>query len=224
MKFKCLGSGSKGNCYVLASNEHSLMLDCGIPWKAILKGIDYDVMSIDGCVISHEHSDHALSRKDVLKNGISVCAPYINRGQKKVYNFYDRWKVHPFEVPHDGTPCFGFLIEADEKVLYLTDFEYCKYTFKKQEIKTIIIECNHMDETEPNEEADNFSHVVFGHSSLSTVCNFLKENQTPVLRNVILVHLSATNADKKKMIEAVKEIVGEEVNVYAMTEPTEIEL
>lgn len=222
MKFKCLGSGSTGNCYVLTNGEHSLMLDCGIPWKAILKGIDYNVAGLDGCLITHEHSDHALSWQEVVKNGIPVCMPFL-----KKHSTYRRWEVYPFDLPHDGTPCYGFFIKTNndsENVLYLTDFEYCKYTFKKQQIKTIIIECNHMDETEPDEEHDNFSHVVFGHSSLSTVCNFLKENQTSFLKTVILVHLSKSNSDKKKMIEAVQGIVGESVAVYAMTEPTELEI
>ena len=42
MNAKCLGTGSKGNCYALKDNEgHILLLDCGISIKEIKVGIDF---------------------------------------------------------------------------------------------------------------------------------------------------------------------------------------
>ena len=42
------------------------------------------------------------------------------------------FKIMGFYVPHDNTPNFGFLIEHEEigRLLYLTDLEYCPYSFK----------------------------------------------------------------------------------------------
>lgn len=56
MKLTCLGSSSAGNCYLLqADNKETLILDCGIPIKAIKKGLDWNIRGIKGVVISHTH-------------------------------------------------------------------------------------------------------------------------------------------------------------------------
>lgn len=56
MKIKCLGTGSKGNCYALVSESGDiLLLDCGISIKEIKIGIDFQVSKIVGCVVTHAH-------------------------------------------------------------------------------------------------------------------------------------------------------------------------
>lgn len=224
MKLKCLASGSKGNCYILTddSTSKSLILDAGISWKRIQKGLNYTIVNVDGCLISHAHSDHVLSANDIEKCGIPVFRPYESFQPSRRFG---EWLAYPFSLPHDGVPCFGFYVRnGDFGILYLTDFEYCQYTFKSKAVNTIIIECNHMDDVEMDENSPNYNHVFMGHSSLSTACGFIKANQTEYLKSVVLVHLSESNADKNKMIETVKDVVGDGVNVYAVTGTTEIEI
>ena len=36
MELKCLGTGSKGNCYLLKSGNDILILDCGISFDKII--------------------------------------------------------------------------------------------------------------------------------------------------------------------------------------------
>lgn len=49
MKLTCLGSSSAGNCYLLqADNGETLILDCGIPIKAIKKGLDWNIKDVVG--------------------------------------------------------------------------------------------------------------------------------------------------------------------------------
>lgn len=55
MRLKVLASGSKGNCYILQSPTGSLLIEAGIPWKEIQKGLDFDLRQVVGCLISHEH-------------------------------------------------------------------------------------------------------------------------------------------------------------------------
>lgn len=51
MKINVLASGSKGNCYILESNNRKIMLECGIDYKKIItnkafgKFSDYDFLS-----------------------------------------------------------------------------------------------------------------------------------------------------------------------------------
>ena len=55
MKICCLGSGSSGNCYILTFNNEKLILDCGLPIKAIKQELDFDLGGIQGVLISHAH-------------------------------------------------------------------------------------------------------------------------------------------------------------------------
>lgn len=53
---------------------------------------------------------------------------------------------------------------------------------------------------------------------------FLRVNQTDELRNVILCHLSADNADQEEMLRQVQTVVGDSVNVYIANKGLEVEL
>ncbi len=65
-----LASSSAGNCYLLKTDNTTLILDCGISVKKIkenlaLKGVD--IKDIDAVLITHEHIDHVKSLKQLLK-------------------------------------------------------------------------------------------------------------------------------------------------------------
>lgn len=56
MKVKILGSSSKGNSYLLQSNTgETLIIECGIAWKEILKSLNYNLKGVIACLITHEH-------------------------------------------------------------------------------------------------------------------------------------------------------------------------
>ena len=134
------------------------------------------------------------------------------------------WMVIPFYLPHTTRdkdtgaliPCpnFGYLIEHEEmgRLLYLTDFEYCKFNFKNMRVQHFLIECNHMDESLSRDSA-KFEHVIKGHSSLSVCRDLIEANRTSDLRNVILCHLSNENADPETMQKEVQSVAGKWVRV-----------
>lgn len=133
------------------------------------------------------------------------------------------WTVIPFYLPHTTRdkdtgaliPCpnFGYLIQCgDEKLLYMTDWEYCSYVFKKQKINYMVLECNHMDNLMDSSSA-NYIHALKGHSSLSVVKSFVEVNKTSDLRNIILCHLSSENADPETMQKEVQSVAGKWVRV-----------
>lgn len=134
-----------------------------------------------------------------------------------------KWIVTPFYLPHTTRdkdtgaliPCpnFGYLIECrDEKLLYMTDFEFCKYVFKSQRINYMLLESNHMDNLMDSGSV-NYIHALKGHSSLSVVKSFVEVNKTPDLRNIILCHLSSENADPYRMRQEIQEVSGKWVSV-----------
>ena len=133
------------------------------------------------------------------------------------------WIVTPFYLPHatrdkdSGAliPCpnFGYLIQCgDEKLLYMTDWEYCSYVFKKQRINYMVLECNHMDNLMDSSSV-NYIHALKGHSSLSVVKDFVEVNKTSDLRNIILCHLSSENADPDRMKSEIQQVAGKWVSV-----------
>ena len=145
-----------------------------------------------------------------------------------------QWIVTPFYLPHTTRdkdtgaliPCpnFGYLIQSgDEKLLYMTDWEYCSYIFKRQRINYMVLECNHMDNLMDSGSA-NYIHALKGHSSLSVVKSFVEVNKTPDLRNIILCHLSSENADPETMQKEVQSVAGKWVNVAVAKAGITVEL
>jgi len=52
---KCLSSGSQGNCYLLECNNEVLIIELGVSWKEVLKGLNYDLSKVVGVLVSHSH-------------------------------------------------------------------------------------------------------------------------------------------------------------------------
>lgn len=115
------------------------------------------------------------------------------------------FRVYGFDLPHNGTPNYGFLIiHGGWRMIYMTDFEYCHHTFHNHNLNAMLIECNH---TQANDEAANYAHVVLGHASLYVTKEFVRVNATENLTNVILCHLSDENADPQLIQEQIESVV-----------------
>ena len=80
INFKCLGTGSKGNCYLLKSEKETLILDCGIPIKKIKQSLDYNISNVAGVCVSHFHGDHMLALKDLENIGLRVLTDIVDIG------------------------------------------------------------------------------------------------------------------------------------------------
>ena len=217
MRVRVLETGSSGNCYILTSDSGKmLILDIGVTKKDILKAINYQVMDLSGIIITHSHADHLNkhSCKGFEMMGIPVWKPYMNLESGKIRKtYFDQFRVTSFDVPHDGTPCCGYLIESDgKKILYVTDAEYIKYNFRDQKLHTIIIECNYQADY-VNMDAKKAKHVLKGHMELNTCIDFLKANQTDELKNVILCHTSWENANMTECLEMVRKTVTASVTI-----------
>ena len=145
--------------------------------------------------------------------GIHVFEPY--KGGNQTFK-KDGWYLKAFPVEHDGIENRGVFImsPSGQKIVYCSDFEYIGHRFTKLGVNHFLIECNHDDVVDKEANIGKYEHVLKGHSSISTVCEFLRVNKSDQLKNVILCHLSDDNADAKDMVYRVKEVVGENVNVY----------
>lgn len=88
MWLKVINTGSQyGNCYALMSGDGEiLLLDCGCKFKDILRGINYRIADVAGCLLTHIHGDHAKSYKNLTKNGIEI---YSNNETVEHFGAYD---------------------------------------------------------------------------------------------------------------------------------------
>ena len=224
IRLSCAASGSSGNCYSLTDESGNiLLLDAGILLPEIKKLVNWKTSSIIGAFISHDHNDHSKSADKLRKMGIPVFEPY--KGGKQSF-MSGGWKMASFDLPHDGVDNRGcFIVSPDgHKMVYLTDFEYCPYIFHKQKLNTFLIECNHLDDIDKDDNEGKFAHVLRGHSSLGTVLEFLRINKTDALKTVVLCHLSTDNADPDEMVRRVQEVVGTSVRVFVARKGVTLDL
>lgn len=234
MFVRCIGTGSSGNCYALYDNDGKiLLLDLGLARKQILRGIGFDVSNVVGCVVSHEHGDHAKSVKDFENMGIPIFAPYRSL-EPMSFKDCSKFKVQAFDLTdkngkfmhtnNDGSecPCYGFLIEHEDmgKMLYITDTELVKWRFSG--INHILISCNYQKKYISDSAKRN--HVLRGHMELETVKDFIKANKSSDLRTVILCHLSGDSCNAEECLADVQKVVGESVSVVVAHKGLEIEL
>ena len=187
MELKVLGSSSKGNCYLLDNGNEALMIECGIAFKNVQKAVDFDINRIAGCIISHEHGDHAKHVGKCLdaripcymsagtRNALGLAShPLAHTMDEQVVNVIGNFGVMPFATEHDAAQPFGFLICHKETgtVLFATDTYYLQYTFDG--LNNIMIECNYrQDILDANVEAGTIpaklrARTMKSHCSLDT--------------------------------------------------------
>ena len=234
MILKTVSTGSTGNCYLLiAGSGETLILDCGIPIMEIKKALNWNIKNVVGVLCTHKHLDHSKSLKDFETMGIPICKPYETLLMNQfLSNSY--FTVRTFDLTTidgnwthtnaDGTPCpiYGFLITHKEmgRMLYITDCELIKWRYR--DINHVLLGVNYDKNLISGDDAKK-NHVVRGHMSIDTACNFVKANASDQLQNVIMCHLSKENADAGKFIEKMKKAVPN-VNVCVAEPGMELEL
>ena len=210
LKITCLGQGSKGNCWIADYHGELLLIDAGLSIKTIKKGIDYNLVAVQGVLVTHNHRDHSMAVEDLQNCGIPMFIPFAVSQRKRTLGHY---QVRAFSVPHGDCECFGFLIEiAGYRFIYATDLELIPYTFKTWGLNTIIVECNYQDEY-IDKEADNFQHKALDHAELKTTVGIVEANLTDNLQNVIITHMGETSCNAIECCDAIRAVVPETVNV-----------
>ena len=207
MNLKTISTGSEGNCYILTStNGKRLVIDAGVSKAEIIKGCNFDLKSIAGVIVTHEHKDHAKSVNDLIKAGLDVWRPYLDEEKKFHRKRFGDFIVYSFDLPHNGVPNRGFLVCCDHQwLLYMTDMEYCPYSFKNYKVNHMLIECNYRKDY-ISADLPNYEHKVRGHCELNTTLGIISANATYALQTVILCHMGQGIGDIDKVLDEVKKV------------------
>jgi len=228
---KVLGSSSKGNEYILSVAGEVLLLEAGISLKEVKKALDFNLRNISGCLVTHEHGDHAKYVNKFIDSGIDV---YSSKGTFEALGLKDHrtievesekmykignFKVMPFNTKHDCAEPFGYLINHKEigNLLFATDTYYLEYTFP--DLKNVLIECNYseeiMTENINNGSVNKFlaNRVRKSHFGLENVIGFLEANDISKLDKIIIIHLSSLNSNEKQFVETIQKNTG--ITTYA---------
>lgn len=219
-KIKVVGSGSKGNCYILECEDVTLILEIGLPYKQILPALDYNLNRKIYAICTHEHNDHINPQtlKHLTHNVIPV---YSTSSASALYSginaLQDRKKykmgqavVMPLKVPHGDCECFAYYISHPEfgTLLFATDLSDFPYTIKN--INHLLIETNNSEEV----IMDNIETGLYptsrhqDHLSLETALKVIKRHASPALQNILLLHLSRQNADENMFASRVVQTTG----------------
>lgn len=214
---KCLSSGSQGNCYLLEIKEETLILELGIGWKDVLKGLNYNLSKVIGCLSTHSHLDHSKSIPNAIKNALDVYSckevqtihPQVKMLKKGSKYKIGGFLVQPIPVPH-SVECYSYVIDHEDigRSLFITDTSDFKYKVKG--CKHIFIEANWSEEilidNACNDVEMRSRHEQ--HLEINQTIDILKANYSSELETIVLLHLSNGNADAKKFQSMVQYELG----------------
>lgn len=230
MKLTIVNSSSAGNAYILETATEALLIECGVRMERIKKAIGFNVSKIKGCLLSHEHKDHAVAAHEVAAAGINLFA---SKGTFEAIGKHFRFRhiqahqsfqvgsfrVYAFDIEHDAAEPLCFLIHHPEcgNVLFLTDSFYVKYTFPG--MNNIIVEANYCERILDEKLAAGASplvvrnRVIGSHMSLRTCKEFLQANDLSAVNNIVLIHLSSGHSDAVRFQKEIQQVTGKVVHV-----------
>lgn len=227
MDIRVIASGSSGNAYLIGDGRTRLLLDAGIPFRRIQIGCGFRTSSIDGCLVTHRHGDHAAAIPKLIARGIAV---YSNADVAGLYEGVQKLtarkehtigtlRILPFEAEHD-VPCYGYQVtstQTGEKLVYITDSAYVRYTFTG--LTHIMIEANY-DEDIMRDNVTNeriplslAARIAGTHMSIGTLLDLLRANDMTQVRQIYLLHLSDVSSDAERFKKLVQQETGAEVYI-----------
>jgi phosphoribosyl 1,2-cyclic phosphodiesterase len=237
IEIKPLASSSAGNCYYVTDGQTALLLEAGISFKEIQRGTNFQMSSIAGCLITHEHGDHCKSAKDIAKAGIDIYASQgtlsaLNLPSHRAYSIESQkqftigtWTILPFDVQHDVEEPLGFLLanQSGEKLLFATDTFYIRYRFSG--ITHLMIECNYSlklvnERIQATSDPDKLQglqyrrkRLIKSHFSLENMKEFIKANDLSKVQVIWLLHLSDDNSNAELFKREIQELTGKQVYI-----------
>jgi phosphoribosyl 1,2-cyclic phosphodiesterase len=228
MKLTVLGSGSSANGYVLQNETEAIVLECGCPFSACEKVVDYNISKIKGCFITHEHQDHAHYAKTYAQY-LQIYSSYgtlekLNLLDNRAFPIKEKQRytlggftIIPFKTEHDAAEPLGFIVKHKDfgALMFATDTYYLRYYFSN--LDYLLIECNY-DREKLNNNIENGlipkfvgKRILRSHLSLDDCIKTILANDLTKIKGIVLLHLSSNNGNEQKFKDAVVKATGKQV-------------
>lgn len=236
MQVCVLGSGSRGNCTLVAAGATVLLIDNGFSGAEVrrrLRAIGREPEEITALLVTHEHNDHVagigiLSRQaslPVYANPATHAAASERVGRLTACREFGTGEpfaigdlhVHPFAVSHDTVDPVGFVLsDGHHRLGYCTDTGKIT-TLIEHHLRTchvLVLESNHdpqmLREGPYPLRLQQRVRSQHGHLANEDAARVLRKIMGSHLRQVILAHLSETNNLPALALEAVRAGLGED--------------
>lgn len=226
-----LGSSSQGNCYILQNDTEALILEAGIKFSAVKQALGYNLRKVAGCLVTHQHGDHAKFLREMLWSCIRVYAlPDVFKakgclGERRAMAITPlqgfsagRFDVMPIPAIHN-VPCVGWVITHPEigRLMFLTDTMDCGY--KINGLSHIMIECNFSMPLlvkaveEGRTPSFQLRDLPERHLELQNCRALLADTDLSKVSEIVLLHLSAENSDAPTFKREVERSTGRVVHI-----------
>lgn len=233
MIFTPIASSSAGNAYLVTEGEHSLLLEAGVSFKRLQRGIDYRAQELEGCLVTHEHKDHSGHVKKLLENGVRV---YASPGTARALEESDitpfqmpagrnmgppfrlgPFTVVPFRTFHDAAEPVGYLIAAGgDQLVFATDTAGLSYKFPG--VTILAVEANYDDEIlsrNTRMPEGRIKRVRNSHMEINRLCQWLEGLDLSRCKELWLLHLSDASSHEGRFIDLAERAVGPGIAVRA---------
>lgn len=219
MRFGCLGSGSKGNAWLVEAGDTRILVDCGFGVRETgrrMGRLGIEVASLSAILVTHEHSDHGRGAAKVAQ--AARCPVWLSHGSQtmleamgeaptsprilaghQVFAVGDL-EITPYPVPHDAREPVQFLFsDGDRRFGLLTDAGHVTAHMERvlEGCEALALECNH---DVAKLEAGSYPAALkrrilgrYGHLDNAAAAALLARVAGPGLKHVVAAHLSEEN-------------------------------
>lgn len=229
MNFIPLASSSHGNAYIVDDGASRILIECGVSFQKLRKLTGFGLSGIQGCLLSHEHKDHAKCYLELIKSGIPVYAsqgtaealgcelltelelepPESPRSGYAKFSI-GTFDVLPFPTFHDAAEPVGYLVRSrvdGEKLMFATDTVNLGYEFPG--LSLVALECNYDEDilARSTHMPPKVVHRIRNsHMDLYRACAYLRKLDLSACRRVYLLHLSDACSNEGLMVGMVEEV------------------
>jgi len=218
VRFACLGSGSKGNAWLLESGRTRVLVDCGFGVRETalrLARLGVAPDSIRAVLVTHEHSDHGrgvarfaarfgceirLTHGCHAMLAVSTEMPAADIIDSHAAFSVDDLEFQPYPVPHDAREPVQYVAsDGVRRFGLLTDIGHVTEHMAGmlRGCDALVLECNHevamlkAGSYPPSLKARILGR--YGHLDNQASADLLRQVAHPGLQHVVAAHLSEEN-------------------------------